>query len=217
MNHQPMWFSLIKIGFVGLVLAEVNAADHLNDVVAEAARLRLQGRATEARDTLVRRIGLPKTNTIGVIELTMKERSYYEASKLLGSLELQLGRTNAALEIYKGAAQAKAKWNINDGELYNRLGWAFYLNGDLKNSKSNFISAIETQEYIDEATRLKARNNLGLVYFADEELDASIGIFSETTSNHFDSFAQESLKQIKLYKQFKASLAGEGKQVSPKR
>lgn len=141
--------------------------------------------------------------------LFQSDRTYYDAALLAGSLQLQIHSAGMALRYYEAIWDAKQKSGIQDGEIYNRLGWAAYKSGDLDKAVKNFELAIATEEPLDPGTKdkpgtkEKARNNLGQVYFQMGNLPEAKKVWKQS-SILGSEFAKEALAKIEEFEKAKA-------------
>lgn len=140
--------------------------------------------------------------------LFQSDRAYYEAALLSGSLQLQTNTAATALRYYETIWAAKQKSGIQDGEIYNRLGWAAYESGDLDKAIKNFELTIATEEPLDQGTKdkpgtkEKARNNLGQVYFEMGKLPEAKKIWKQS-ADLGSEFAKEALVKIEEFEKAK--------------
>jgi tetratricopeptide (TPR) repeat protein len=167
--------------------------------------MRAKDEPNEARTELSK--ALPEDALIDpekLASLFEKDPAYYEATKLSASLELQLGNPARAVEIYEVAAKAKTNCKLDDGEIYNRLGWAYFKNSEPEQAIKYFEEAIATKENISDATREKAYNNLGQLYFETGRLDESLKVLRESKEKFGSEFATETIKKISEVKKNEA-------------
>lgn len=148
----------------------------------------------------------------------------YNASKLLGSIMLDKGEVDKAIGVYEQLEEVKGNvfysfelvdesddidsafsiyFNedrmIEDGDLYNKLGWALAVSGKLESSIIYFEKALNTPESTSDLVRERAANNCGLVKLHMGDVDGAQDAF-EIAVDRFDSdFAREALVDIHVY------------------
>lgn len=185
---------------LGLFAQEPIDRSGVASAVAEARELMEKGQLEEAKRELTAVFKGDPVESPDLIPALVTNQVYYEAAKLVGSVEIRRGNEDAGLKVYEQTLDAKRTLKMEDGEIYNRLGWAYYLNGELERSKEFLSQAVRTTEPVPKETRVKSLNNLGLVCFVKGDLEEAQRVFEQSQREFGSPFAERSIQQIEQHR-----------------
>lgn len=156
-------------GIAALTLLLVPAASAQSDAWQTNLPPAQVERAEEAKSAL--RHGDAEAAERGYRELLAVEPDYYRAQYNLGLALLAQGRNEEAAAALERAVEIRAKLGLDEPTVFNSLGWAYYLAGDLARAEAAYLRGVELAATNNRASNQKLFNNLGTLYLRLGRLD----------------------------------------------
>lgn len=104
-------------------------------------------------------------------ELLAAEPDSYRAQYNLGLALLAQEKNEAAAAALERAVAVRAKLGLTEPTIFNSLGWAHYLAGDLDRAEVAYLEGVKLADSNTTASNQKLFNNLGALYLRQGRLD----------------------------------------------
>lgn len=156
----------------------VESVGKLNDAKA----LNKTGKSEQAEDKLSR--------------LTKEEPAYFAAHYNLGLVQAEATKYPQAIASLERARDLREKNNIKDATIYNSLGWAYMLNGELAKAEEAFAVAKINEKSLSRESRARLYNNTGWLYMSTGRYEEARKSFDAAAKDYDSSFARENLKTL---------------------
>lgn len=104
-------------------------------------------------------------------EVLAAEPDYYRAQYNLGLALLAQGDHEAAAAALERAVEIRAKLDLDEPTVFNSLGWAWFLAGNLEKAESAYLEGVKLAASSNRASNQKLFNNLGALYLRQGRLD----------------------------------------------
>lgn len=131
-------------------------------------------------------------------ELLRENPDYYRAHYNLGLAYLNSGKPKDALPHLEKARSLRETEGaeIRDSTIYNSLGWAQFLAGDLEAAQRTFEKGKAEAGSAPRASNAKLFNNLGTLYLEKGDLETARHYFSEAATKYGSDKARANLKYL---------------------
>lgn len=204
MNARTILPTLVLFG--SLVAGPSRAADPFQPGIPDSQVQRLD---------VARRLGTDAA--IEAITQILKENpAYYRAHYNLGLVYLNAGRPKESLpHLERALALREAEGSqIRDSTIYNSLGWAQYLSGDLDSAEKTFQKGLAEASDAPRASKAKLFNNLGTLYLEKGEVEAARKYYTEAASKYGSEKAKANLKYLGSYEGIAAQASAASAEAS---
>lgn len=130
-------------------------------------------------------------------ELLAVEPDYYRAQYNLGLALLAQGRNEEAAAALERAVEIRAKLGLDEPTLFNSLGWAHYLAGDLAKAEAAYLRGVELAATNSPASNQKLFNNLGTLYLRQGRLDDAEAVLVRARDQFGSAQAETGLEMVR--------------------
>lgn len=110
-------------------------------------------------------------------ELLAAEPDAYRAQYNLGLALLAQEKNEAAAAALERAVEIRAKLGLAEPTIFNSLGWAHYLAGDLVKAEAAYLEGVKLVAGNTRESNQKLFNNLGTLYLRQGRLDEAHATF----------------------------------------
>jgi Tfp pilus assembly protein PilF len=104
-------------------------------------------------------------------ELLAVEPDYYRAQYNLGLALLAQGENEAAAAALERAVEIRAKLGLDEPTVFNSLGWAWFLAGNLEKAEAAYLEGVKLAASNSRGSNQRLFNNLGSLYLRQGRLD----------------------------------------------
>lgn len=104
-------------------------------------------------------------------ELLEVEPDYYRAQYNLGLALLAQGRNEEAAAALERAVEIRAKLGLDEPTVFNSLGWAWFLAGNLEKAEAAYLEGVKLAASNSRGSNQRLFNNLGSLYLRQGRLD----------------------------------------------
>lgn len=104
-------------------------------------------------------------------ELLAVEPDYYRAQYNLGLALLAKGENEAAAVELERAVEIRARLGLSEPTLFNSLGWAHFLAGNLDKAEAAYLEGVKLAAANSRGSNQRLFNNLGSLYLRQGRLD----------------------------------------------
>jgi Flp pilus assembly protein TadD len=104
-------------------------------------------------------------------ELLAVEPDYYRAQYNLGLALLAQGENEAAAAALERAVEIRAKLGLDEPTVFNSLGWAWFLAGNLEKAEAAYLEGVKLAASNSRGSNQRLFNNLGSLYLRQGRLE----------------------------------------------
>lgn len=130
-------------------------------------------------------------------ELLAVEPDYYRAQYNLGLALLAQGRNEEAAAALERAVEIRARLGLDEPTIFNSLGWAHYLAGDLARAEAAYLEGVKLAPRNSRASNQKLFNNLGALYLRQGRLDDAEAVLVRARDEFGSVQAEANLEMVR--------------------
>ena len=130
-------------------------------------------------------------------ELLAVEPDYYRAQYNLGLALLAQGRNEEAAAALERAVEIRARLGLDEPTIFNSLGWARYLAGDLARAEAAYLEGVKLAPRNSRASNQKLFNNLGALYLRQGRLDDAEAVLVRARDEFGSVQAESNLEMVR--------------------
>jgi Flp pilus assembly protein TadD len=125
--------------------------------------------------------------------LTQRAPDYYLAHYNLALVLAERGDLGGAIDSFNRAIQIRDAEELPEWTIFNSAGWAHLLAGDLETAERLLWRGVDGFDKLDERSRRKLLNNLGLVYVYKREFDKARPYLKRAADEYKSDLARKNL------------------------
>jgi len=130
-------------------------------------------------------------------ELLAVEPDYYRAQYNLGLALLAQGRNEEAAAALERAVEIRARLGLDEPTVFNSLGWAHYLAGDLARAEAAYLEGVKLAPVNSRSSNQKLFNNLGALYLRQGRLDDAEAVLVRARDEFGSVQAEANLEMVR--------------------
>lgn len=130
-------------------------------------------------------------------ELLAAEPDSYRAQYNLGLALLAQEKNEAAAAALERALEVRAKLGLTEPTIFNSLGWAHFLAGDLEKAEAAYLEGAKLVAINTAGSNQKLFNNLGTLYLRQGRLDEADAAFLRARDEFGSTQAEANLELVR--------------------
>lgn len=137
--------------------------------------------------------------------LTASQPNYYAAQYNLGLALAESGKTKEGIAALEQARAIRERDGIADATIYNSLGWAYMLDGQLAPAEKAFETARHNEAQLSPESKARLYNNMGWLYMNTGRTDLARQSLQTAETRYGSSYATRNLSALEKLSASKAA------------